>query len=148
MSWCGATAEKVKVTASRPQICKCERFAGSDGCTVLVGIYIYIFNSFAPHPVTSKQRAPQGRFSILAFWQPFFSWDLCYISMLTSPLSILVVYVVYLVFLSLIFLRLFHYRVPEAPVLVGSSHATRSLKRALFLLQWHVSTPSAPPILR
>lgn len=45
-------------------------------------------------------------------------------------------------------LHAFHSRVPEAPVLAGFSHGQRSLGRGLFLLQWHVSPPSAPPGLR
>lgn len=41
VSLCGATGVEVRVRASRPQICKCERLAGSDGGTVLAGIYIF-----------------------------------------------------------------------------------------------------------
>lgn len=46
------------------------------------------------------------------------------------------------------FLHLSLSRVPQAPVLIGSPDGQRSLCRGLFLFQWHVSSPSAPPSLR
>lgn len=46
------------------------------------------------------------------------------------------------------FLHLSLSRVPQAPVLIGSPDGQRSLGRGLFLFQWHVSSPSAPPSLR
>lgn len=63
--WCGATGEEVRVRASQPQSCKCERLAGSVSGTVLVGIHF--FDSFSLHLMSLKQRAHKRKISILVF---------------------------------------------------------------------------------
>lgn len=159
VKWCSATGEQVRKRVKWPQSFKCERLAGSDGGMMLQGIYTYLLSCSLFPPMSTKQRPSKGNVLILAF--TFSSWcqpllNLC--RMLRGVLFIIycpeTLFSFYFMsslsffFLSLISLHLFHCRVPEAPVLVGSSHAARSLRRGMFLFQWCVSPPSASPILR
>lgn len=73
VSLCGATGEEVRVRASQPQSCKCERLAGSDGA----GGNIYFLTRSLFTPWASNKEPLQANSQ---FWHLPFSAgaDLCY----------------------------------------------------------------------